>query len=331
MRQPGESSSARSEEYSPGTYNLFCDSFAQVPRRVVLDIDDTEDEVHGSQQLSLFHAKHDSHCLLPIHIYDGLTGKPVAVILRPGKTPSGAEVALVLRHVIRRLRRRWPRVEVVVRGDSHYGRHEAMSWCEANGVGYLLGLGTNAVLKARVSGLGEDAALARLDLMDKAAKVRHHAEFRYGAKSWSCERRVIARVEASAQGVDCRFVVTNLAGMPEALYERGYCQRGSAENLIKDHKRHLASDRTSCTAATANQFRLLVHTAAYWLLHTLRGLAPKTSFWHKAQFDILRAHLIKVAGRVRETAARVEVALPSNFAHPDSLRRLSGRIARLPP
>lgn len=311
--------------------DLFCDSFAQVPRRVVLDIDDTEDEVHGAQQLSLFHAKHDSHCLLPIHIYDGLTGKPVAVILRPGKTPSGAEVALVLRHVVRRLRRRWPKVEIIVRGDSHYGRHEAMSWCEANRVGYLLGLGTNAVLKARVSGLGEDAALARLDLPDPAAKVRRHAEFRYGAKSWKCERRVIARVEASAQGVDCRFVVTNLAGTPRELYERGYCQRGSAENLVKAHKLHLASDRTSCTKATANQFRLLVHTAAYWLLHTLRSLAPKTSFWRKAQFDILRAHLIKVAGRVRETATRVEVALPSNFAYPDSLRRLSGRVAQLPP
>jgi hypothetical protein len=311
--------------------DLFCDSFAQVPRRVVLDIDDTEDKVHGAQQLSLFHAKHDSHCLMPIHIYDGLTGKPVAMILRPGKTPSGAEVALVLRHVVRRLRGRWPKVEITVRGDSHYGRHEAMAWCEANGVDYILGLGINAVLKATVRDLTEDAALARLDLEDKAAKVRRYGEFRYGAKSWHCERRVIARIEASPLGADCRFIVTNLTCTPRALYEREYCQRGQMENLIKAHKLHLASDRTSCTKATANQFRLLVHTAAYWLLHSLRELAPKTSFWRKAQFDVIRCNLIKVAGRIEETATRIKVALPTNFPYPDSLRLLSRRVAKFPP
>jgi hypothetical protein len=311
--------------------DLFCDSFVQVPKRVVLDIDDTEDKVHGAQQLSLFHAKHDSHCLMPIHIYDGLTGKPVAMILRPGKTPSGTEVALVLRHVVRRLRARWPKVEITVRGDSHYGRHEAMTWCEANGIGYILGLGINAVLKATVSDLTEDAALARLDLEDKTGKVRRYGEFRYGAKSWKCERRVIARIEASPLGADCRFIVTNLNGTPQALYEREYCQRGQMENLIKAHKLHLASDRTSCTKATANQFRLLIHTAAYWLLHSLRGLAPKTSFWRNAQFDIIRCNLIKVAGCIQETATRIKVALPSNFPYPGSLRRLSGRVVKLPP
>lgn len=109
---------------------LFCDSFATVPRRLVLDIDDTEDRVHGAQQLSLFHAHYDGRCFLPMHIYEAATGKPVAVILRTGKTPDGAEVALVLRHVLRAIRARWPRVDILVRGDSHYGRHEAMSWCD---------------------------------------------------------------------------------------------------------------------------------------------------------------------------------------------------------
>ena len=109
---------------------LFCDSFGEVPRRIVLDIDDTEDRVHGRQQLALFHAHYDSRCFLPIHVYEATTGKPVAVILRPGKTPDGTEVMLVLRHVIRRIRARWPRVDVLVRGDSHYGRPEAMTWCE---------------------------------------------------------------------------------------------------------------------------------------------------------------------------------------------------------
>jgi hypothetical protein len=127
---------------------LFCDSFAEVPARIVLDIDDTEDRVHGHQELAAFHAHYDGRCFLPIHVYEATTGKPVAVILRPGKTPDGAEVALVLRHVVRRIRARWPRVEVLVRGDSHYGRPEAMAWCERNRVGYVLGLAGNKVLLA---------------------------------------------------------------------------------------------------------------------------------------------------------------------------------------
>ena len=112
----------------------------------MLDIDDTEDRVHGRQELGLFHAHYDGRCFLPIHVYEAMTGKPVAVILRPGKTPDGTEVALVLRHVIRAIRARWPKVDILVRGDSHYGRPEAMSWCERNRVGYVFGLAGNKVL-----------------------------------------------------------------------------------------------------------------------------------------------------------------------------------------
>ena len=140
--------------------DLFCDSFEQVPRRILLDIDDTEDRVHGGQQLALWNAHYDSRCFLPIHIYEATTGKPVAVILRPGKTPDGAEVALVLRHVIGRIRTRWPAVEIIVRGDSHYGRLEAMAWCERNRIGYIFGLPGNPVLLRQVGPLAEDAALA---------------------------------------------------------------------------------------------------------------------------------------------------------------------------
>src|SRR6266550_2026258 len=240
---------------------LFCDSFEQVPRRIVLDIDDTEDRVHGGQQLALFNAYYDSRCFQPIHIYEATTGKPVAIILRPGKTPDGAEVTLVLRHVIGRIRARWPAVDIVVRGDSHYGRPEAMAWCERKRIGYILGLAENTVLLRRVGNLAEDAALGRIS--GEGDKVRRYSEFRYAATSWNVERRVIARIEAGPQGADSRFIVTNLQGLPKALYEKVYCARGQAENLIKAHKLHLASDRTSCTKATANQFRLLIHTAAY--------------------------------------------------------------------
>src|SRR4028119_1972299 len=140
---------------------LFCDSFEQVPDRIVLDIDDTCDPAHRHQQLALFHAHYNERCFLPIHVYEAVTGKPVAVILRPGKTPNGAEVALVLRHVIRRIRARWPRVDILVRGDSHYGRPEAMSWCELNRVGYAFGLAGNKVLLARVAGPADAPACGR--------------------------------------------------------------------------------------------------------------------------------------------------------------------------
>jgi hypothetical protein len=307
---------------------LFCDSFPAVPRRIVLDIADTEDRVHGRQQLSLFHAHHDSRCFLPIHVYEATTGKPVAVILRPGKTPDGAEVALVLRHVVRAIRRHWPAVDILIRGDSHYGR-PAMTWLERNRVGYVFGLAGNTVLHAKVRHLAEDAAVARIE--GEQGKVRRYGAFRYAAQTWRAERQVVARIEASAQGSDTRCIVTNLKGTPRWLYEEVYCARGQAENLIKAHKRHLASDRTSCSKATANQFRLLIHTAAYRLLHSLRGLAPKTSFWREAQFDTIRLALIKVAGRVTEMATRVKIALPSCYPYQDSLALLAARAAKLPP
>jgi hypothetical protein len=139
---------------------LYCASFAAVPRHIVLDIDDTLDRVHGHQQLSLFHAHHAHRCFLPIHIYDGASGKPVAVILRPGKTPNGAEVLLIVRHLVRAIRRRWPKVEITIRGDSHYARHEAMTWCERHHVGYIFGLAGNKILLRQVTALAEDAAMA---------------------------------------------------------------------------------------------------------------------------------------------------------------------------
>src|SRR3984893_10563423 len=247
-----------------------------------------------------------------------------------GQDPDGMEVCLVLRHVVRAIRARWPRVDILIRGDSHYGRPEAMAWCERNRVGYIFGLAGNKVLLRCVTASAEQVALDRLDAPAES-KVRRYAEFWYGAKTWKTERRVIARLEASSQGVDSRFIVTNLAGLPKSLYEKIYCARGQAENLIKAHKLHLASDRTSCTKASANQFRLLIHTAAYWLMHTLRARAPKTSFWRDAQFDTMRLSLIKVAVRVTELVTKIKISLPTGFAYQHGFSTLAARLAKLPP
>jgi hypothetical protein len=185
------------------------------------------------------------------------------------------------------------------------------------------------VLLDRVAALTEDAAVRRAE--EDADKVRSFRDLRYAARSWTVERRVIARIEATRKGSDSRFVVTSLTGTPRWLYEVLYCGRGQAENLIKAHKLHLASDRTSCSKATANQFRLLVHTAAYWLLHTLESLAPKASFWRDAQFDTIRLAFVKIAARVTEMITRIKVSLPSSYPYKQSLARFTGRAQALPP
>ena len=314
--------------------DLFCASYRRPPAAIVLDIDDTLDRVHGRQQLSLFNAHYDERCFLPIHIYEGTSGKPVAVILRAGKTPGGAEVRTILERVVVRIRRRWPLVRITVRGDSHYGRPEAMKWCEDNGVDYIFGLAGNAVLHARLRAVADDLCVRRAQSSSSgsgADKRRTWSALRYAAKSWTKERRVVARLEASPLGLDIRYVVTSLAGSPEHLYQTVYCARANAENFIKLHKTQLASDRTSCRSPNANQFRLILHTAAYWLLHTLRAAAPPLAALARAEFATLRLRLIKIAARVAEGAARIRVWLPTGCPDGATFRLLAGRFAAAGP
>lgn len=308
----------------------FCASYRRRPQEIVLDIDDTFDAVHGHQQLSFFNAHYDERCFLPIHIYEGTTGKPVAVILRPGKPPSGPEVRTILKHVIKRIRTHWPRVQIVVRGDSHYGRHEAMEWCENEGIDYVFGFGGgNAVLDALIAEAG--GALCARRAVSSRGKVRSFKKLRYGAKSWGCERALVARLEASEKGLDIRYIVTSLKGSAKYLYETVYCARGEAENFIKLHKAQLASDRTSCRDPRANQFRLILHTAAYWLMLALRQALPKRSPLFRAEFTTLRLHLLKIAARIVEGAARIRVSLPSACPEAMLFRYLAGRFATAGP
>ncbi len=303
----------------------FCASYSRAPASIILDIDDTFDAVHGRQQLSLFNGHYDERCFLPIHIYEGTSGKPVAAILRSGKTPSGVEVRTILKHVIARIRRHWPKVAILVRGDGHYARAEAMGWCEANKINYIFGLAGNPVLADRVGPVADALCVRRAEQGE--AKRRTWKKLRYGAKSWKKTRRVVARLEATTLGLDVRYIVTSLKGSAKYLYEIIYCGRGQAENFIKLHKAQLASDRTSCRDPRANQMRLILHTAAYWLLHTLRDDAPKLSLWRTAEFATLRLRLIKLAARVIEGAARIRVCLPAACPDATIFRWLAGRFA----
>ena len=308
----------------------FCASYSRTPPSIVLDIDDTFDAVHGHQQLSLFNAHYDERCFLPIHIYEGVTGKPVAIILREGKTPSGKEVRTILKHVLKRIHEHWPKVHILVRGDSHYGRHEAMEWCEQHGVDYIFGYGGgNSVLDAMVRADADALCVERA--ISGAQKLRSFAKLRYRAKSWTCERRLVARLEATQKGLDVRYIVTSLNGGGKHLYETVYCARGEMENFIKLHKAQLASDRTSCRDPRANQFRLILHTAAYWLMLAVRKAVPKRSALYRAEFTNLRLQLIKIAARVVEGAARIRISLPSACPNAALFRHLAGRFAAAGP
>jgi hypothetical protein len=308
----------------------FCDSYRRVPPSITLDIDDTFDAVHGHQQLSLFNAHYDERCFLPIHIYDAASGKPVAMILREGKTPSGKEARTILKHVIKRIRRHWPKVHILVRGDSHYGRDEVMQWCEENqGVDYVFGFAGNEVLDALTRAAADAIAVQRA--LSGQDKVRGFKALRYGAKSWGKERRFVARIEATPKGMDVRYIVTSLKAGAKHLYETLYCARGNAENFIKLHKSQLASDRTSCREPKANQFRLILHTAAYWLMLAMRSAVPRRSHLSYAEFATMRLRLIKIAARVVEGAARIRVFLPTACPDRDVFRALAGRFCAAGP
>ncbi|CCQ73274.1 protein of unknown function [Magnetospira sp. QH-2] len=237
----------------------------------------------------------------------------------------GAEAATVLRHVVTRILNNWPRVHITVRGDGHYGTPEVMDWLESRGCGYIFGLSSNGRLKEIGQPWGEDVAVRRAT--SGKEKIRRFFQTAYAAKSWKRERTVIARVEATAKGSDIRFIVTNLAGRAKTLYEKVYCARGKMENMIKEHKLYTKSDRTSCHRWEANQFRLFLHTGAYWLLLKLRNAAPRKSIWKNATFETLRRSFLKIAVRIEELKSRITVALPTAYPYKTPLIAMAGKVA----
>lgn len=222
-----------------------------------------------------------------------------------------------------------------MRADSHYGTPEVLDLCDRLGLRYVFGLSKNARLRAHVQSLEASTAerYAR-----KGEKLRRFKTFSYAARSWSKDRRVVARIEVGPLGRDTRFIVTNLeGGRGKHLYEKLYCARGQAENHIKGWKSHLASDRTSCSKASANQMRLILHGCAYWLWWRLRAacpkrlppkrLPPKRLPWRRAQFDTLRLHLVKLAGTIVEKKTRIVMTLPASCPRQSLIRLLFDALA----
>ena len=292
---------------------VYCKSFKRAPATMVLDIDETFDEVHGGQQMSLFNGYYGGYGYQPILVFDE-AGRLVSSVLRPAGRPSGKEAACHIRRLMRSIRRQWPNTRILLRADGHYSTPEVMDLCDTLGVDYVFGLPTNSrvrkLVKTRVA---DTEKRYEQHYAGTGKKLRQFDTCSYGTHSWGGERCVIARIEVGPMEPDTRFIVTNLSGhRSKYLYEKIYCSRGQAENYIKSWKRHLASDRTSCSKANANQMRLVIHHCAYWLMWTLRAACPKRSRWRRAQFDTLRLNLIRIAATVVEKKTRIIMSLPTS-------------------
>ena len=305
----------------------FIASYDTPPEAIILDIDDTDDPTHGAQQLSLFNGYHDEYCYMPLFIFEGVSGKLITSILRPGKRPNGKEVRSVFKRVVKRLRKAWPNMDIVIRGDSHFATPELYAWCDTHDVHYILGLTANAVLKI-LAQPALTAARRGYELTGTSSRV--FRQVRYQAGSWHRELRVIVMADVSALGDNIRFVVTSLeSSRPSFIYETAYCGRGRMENFIKDHKIALKSGRTSCHRFTANCVRLMLHSAAYITMHTLREKTLKGTDFASAQFDTIRLRLLKIGAEVREMKTRVQFILPASFPLKDVFALMQRNIVMI--
>jgi hypothetical protein len=297
----------------------FLASYARPPQLIVLDVDDTEDPVHGEQEQARYDGYYGGYCFLPLHLYEGLSGRLITTIFK-AKRFTGTQMLSVLKRLVKRLRQAWPDTLLIFRGDSHFAYPEVMQWIEAqDDLSYVTGLTSNAVLQTLAREVVEQAKRA---YERNGGKITRFHSTRYQAGTWSRSRRVVIKVEVSDQGVNTRFVVTDMEhARTKVLYQHIYCARGQAENEIKDHKRYLKSDRTSCHRFEANQFRLFLHSAASVLLDTWRREVFKTAPWACATMETIQLRLLKLGARVQELTDRITISLPSSCPVAPVLRR----------
>src|SRR5437870_2488589 len=312
---------SRSELYRMARVLLdqFIASYVTQPRVIVLDVDDTEDRVHGEQEQARYAGYYGGYCFMPLHLYEGLSGRLMTTILK-AKRFTGTQMLAVLKRLVKRLRQAWPHTLLIFRGDSHFAYPEVMQWIEDQpDLSYVTGLTSNAILQERAREVVEQAKCA---YARSGHKVTRFHSTRYQAGTWLRSRRVVIKVEVSDQGVNTRFVVTDLEqARTKVLYRHIYCARGQSENEIKDHKLYLKSDRTSCHRFAANQFRVLLHAAAYVLLDTLRRDVLRATQWASATMETIQLRLLKLGARVQEFQNRIQLSLPSSCPVAPVLRR----------
>ena len=309
-----ENSPSRSELYKIAVafVDNFIQSYSEEPSIIILDCDDTNSNTYGQQQLSLFNEYYGEYCYMPLHIYEGLSGKLITTILKPGRRSKTADVFSILQRIIEHLGKTWKNTLIIVRGDGHFCSKELMAWAkDKERVHFLTGLTGNKLLKDLASTTIESA---ERQFKSTGKPVKRYHSFEYAAGTWSEKQRVIVKVEVSEKGTNIRYVVTDIRFIrTKALYEQGYCARGMMELYIKENKTHLESDRMSCNRFEANQFRLFLHSAAYVLLHNLRTETLKTTEYATASMKTIRLRLIKVGTYVKEMKTRIKIEFPKQF------------------
>ncbi len=280
------------------------------PGRILLDLDATDDPTHGEQEGSFYHGYYRERMYHPLLVFDGRTNQLITAVLRRGNTHASCDALAVLKRIVGRLREAWPGVGIEIRADAGFAVPTIYEWCEKENIGYTIGMISNPKLKALAEPLRERAK--RESLSRDGQKVRLVSEVPYAAGSWERRRRVIYKAEVLEKGTNTRFVVTSRADEPRTLYD-WYVRRGETEGWIKDFKRALKADRLSCRRFWANQFRLLLHAAAYWLLDELRRRLAVAGV-SRTQLDTLRLLVVKVGGKVRQLLTKVRLHLASE--HP---------------
>jgi hypothetical protein len=293
---------------------VFLSAHEQAPASIVLDLDATDDPVHGEQEGRFFHGYYGGYCYLPLYIFCG--SHLLCARLRPSDRDASAGARGEVERIVGQIRERWPEVKIILRGDSGFAREELMAWCEQQGVAYVFGLARNARLQ-RI--LGADLAQAKTLAEASGKAERRYRDFSYQTrKSWSQARRVIGKAEHLPKGANPRFVVTSLSSElwePAPLYEQLYCARGEMENRIKEQQLCLFADRTSSHWMKSNQLRLWFSSVAYILLSELRRLGLAGTDLARARCDTIRIQLLKIGAQVRVSVRRVCVSLSSSYPY----------------
>lgn len=302
--------------------DTFISSFGKnAPGELVLDFDATDDPIHGRQEGRFFHGYYDQYCFLPLYVFCG--DKLLAAYLRPSNIDGARHAWAILSLLVKKLRKAWPAVKIVLRADSGFCRWKMLRWCDNHGVHYIVGLARNSRLQEKIAPLMQAAAEAHVRT---AQKQRVFGELPYAAETWDRERRVIAKAEHMGEGPNPRFIVTNLEGDPQMLYEQLYCARGEAENRIKEQQMGLFADRTSCHRFTANQFRVLLSAAAYTLVEYIRAKALHGTHLARAQVTRIRLELFKIGARVIVSARRFVLHLATGCPAQAIFRLAASRL-----
>lgn len=287
----------------------FMASHAVTPDELVLDIDASDIPLHGHQEGTQFHAYYDHYCYLPLYVYCGKA--LLACVLRNSRIDGAKHAAAVIKLLVTRLRQQWPEVRIIVRGDSGFCRQRLMRWCERQGVGYAIGMARNKRLEAAVTNWERDLEQRFTETGEKQRSIH---EFTYGARSWNQERRLITRLEFGRQGNNPRYVVTNLDQPAAWVYDTLYCQRGEAENRIKETQLDLFGTRASCQTLVANALRVVFAGLAYTLMNRLREIALAETELASATAATIRVRLLKFGAAVIRNTRRVRILLASH--HP---------------